>query len=116
MLSALGIFVGLSDKKNLKKFGILEKVPLPTIITIILSISDGFCQAYYIEKETATETFTNIFSNISCVSKVFQILSNAVILHLLLFKTSNFPCMKKTCQLFPIFNNRLYLIFYYEKV
>lgn len=77
MLSAMSVFVGLNGKKDFRKFGVLAKMPILTIFTVIFAVISGVLQFLWIlrimssDMKTATLISTNVFSNISCVSKVF---------------------------------------------
>ncbi|XP_058805410.1 odorant receptor 47a-like [Phymastichus coffea] len=77
MLLAMNILIDLEDTKNFEKFGIFAKVPVLTIITIIISVTGAFGQFVWMvqslsyDRQLATTLSTNIFSNVSCVSKGF---------------------------------------------
>ena len=76
MLLAMGILVDLNGTKSFRKFGFLSKVPVLTICSVTFALVCAFWQILFIEKDIAIDICANIFSNISCVSKVLILWSN----------------------------------------
>lgn len=76
MLLAMSILVDLKDKRKYENFGIFTKIPVLTVITVVISTIGAFDQFLWMvqslsyDRQLATTLSTNIFSNITCVSKV----------------------------------------------